>query len=139
LRIFSAYGEGLRKQLFWDLYHKAKHNDDIKLFGTGNESRDFIYIHDLVQAILAVALNADCVGQSINAANGEEIFIKDCVKTFYNLIEEPIKYEFSHQAKKGDPNNWVADISILKSLGYKQKYNLEEGLENYYRWLRSIA
>ncbi len=139
LRIFSAYGEGLRKQLFWDLHHKAIHQNKIELFGSGNESRDFIYIHDLIQAILVVAHKAKCEGQSINVANGEEIFIKDCVKTFYDLFEKSVEYEFSQQVKKGDPNNWVADISILKSLGYKQKYSLEEGLENYYKWLRSIA
>lgn len=139
LRIFSAYGEGLRKQLFWDLYHKVKQEDEIELYGTGLESRDFIYIDDLIQAILVVAMKADCTGQSINVANGKEVYIKDCVKLFYDLFEEPVNFKFSQQTKKGDPNNWVADISILKGLGYQQKYSLEEGLKNYYRWLISIA
>lgn len=139
LRIFSAYGEGLRKQLFWDLYHKVKQNDEIKLFGTGWESRDFIYIEDLIQAILAVAMKANCTGQSINIANGKEIYIKDCVKIFYGLFEKRVNFQFSQHAKKGDPNNWVADISTLKDLGYKQKHSLEEGLKNYYKWVASIA
>jgi dTDP-glucose 4,6-dehydratase/UDP-glucose 4-epimerase len=139
MRIFSAFGEGLKKQLFWDLFHKTESGDVVKLYGTGNESRDFIYIHDLVQAIIAVAENADFRGESINTANGEEIFIKDCVGIFYGLFEHPVKYEFSQQAKKGDPNNWVADISTLRSIGYKQRYSLKEGLENYFRWISSIA
>jgi len=137
LRIFSAYGEGLKKQLFWDLFHKTQNNDQIKLFGSGSESRDFIYICDLVQAILKIALNAECTGQSINVANGEEISIKDCVKEFYDLFEQPLTYQFSGQIRKGDPNNWAADISLLKDLGYKQKYSLREGLENYYKWIIS--
>ena len=138
LRIFSAYGEGLRKQLFWDLFQKTKNNEKIILFGTGNESRDFIYIGDLVQAILNVALYAKYKGQSINVANGEEISIKDCVREFYDLFERPINYRFSGQVRKGDPNNWVADISLLKDLGYKQKYSLKDGLKNYYKWLTEI-
>ncbi|MBN1185293.1 MAG: NAD-dependent epimerase/dehydratase family protein [Bacteroidales bacterium] len=139
LRIFSAYGEGLRKQLFWDLFQKAKQNDEITLYGTGHESRDFIYIDDLIQAIMAAAINTKCAGQSINVANGREVYIKDCVEIFYGLFEKPVNFQFSQQVKKGDPNNWVADISTLKDLGYKQKYSLEEGLKNYYRWIRSIA
>lgn len=51
LRIFSAYGPGLRKQLFWDLYHKIKEQDEPTLWGTGHESRDFIYISDIVRII----------------------------------------------------------------------------------------
>jgi len=51
LRIFSAYGPGLKKQLFYDLYQKTKQKDAIELLGTGNETRDFIYIDDLVIAI----------------------------------------------------------------------------------------
>jgi len=137
LRIFSAYGEGLKKQLFWDLYHKSLKNEKIILFGTGNESRDFIYISDLIQAILTVALNADFVGQSLNVANGEEIYIKDCAKIYFEIFDEPVKYEFSGHGKKGDPNNWVADISSLKDLGYRQKYNLRDGLKNYYKWIKS--
>jgi len=138
LRIFSAYGEGLKKQLFWDLYHKALDKDKIELFGTGNESRDFIYIRDLSQAIFVVARHAKCEGQSINIANGKEVFIKDCVKLFYGLFEETLNYRFSGQEKKGDPNNWVANISLLKDLGYKQKFSLGEGLANYFRWITSI-
>ncbi len=50
LRIFSAYGEGLKKQLFWDLYQKVKANPSVVLFGSGNESRDFIHISDILLA-----------------------------------------------------------------------------------------
>ncbi|MBF4465672.1 NAD(P)-dependent oxidoreductase [Flavobacterium sp. LC2016-12] len=135
LRIFSAYGEGLKKQLFWDLYRKTKDQKQIDLFGSGRESRDFIYILDLVNAIELVANKADFCGETINIANGEEVFIEDCVASFYNNFDDTISYSFSGQGRAGDPNNWIADISILKSLGYERKYNLEKGLENYYRWI----
>ena len=135
VRIFSAYGEGLKKQLFWDLYQKTKSNKKIFLFGTGKESRDFIYISDLLNAIYVIALNTTFEGNVVNVANGEEIFIEDCVKIFYDFFEKKIPYEFSGKGRKGDPNNWVADISILKQLGYKQKYSINEGLYDYYTWV----
>ncbi|MBI1224016.1 MAG: NAD-dependent epimerase/dehydratase family protein [Bacteroidetes bacterium] len=138
LRIFSAFGEGLKKQLFWDLYHKVVGNSTISLYGTGMESRDFIYIGDLINAILIVAEKAEFNGESLNVANGKEILIKDCVNIFYQLFETKINYSFSGHSRKGDPNNWAADISKLKELGYQPKYSLEEGLRNYYEWIRLI-
>lgn len=137
LRIFSAYGEGLKKQLFWDLFQKTKSAGSISLFGTGKESRDFIYIDDLVQAIYLVAQHADFKGQAINVANGSEVFIRDCVKTFYAFFDKPVQYQFMGQGRAGDPNNWVADISILQQLGYKQQYQLANGLKKYYEWIKA--
>ena len=138
LRIFSAYGEGLQKQLFWDLYQKTKLGKEIELWGTGKESRDFIYIKDLLQAIYLVAQNADFKGEIINIANGEEVFIEDCVKTFYNFFDKKIDYKFSGEGRKGDPNNWVADITILKEMGYQQKYSLKDGLNKYFQWAKAV-
>lgn len=138
LRIFSAYGEGLRKQLFWDLYQKTKQKSPILLFGSGNETRDFIYIKDLVSIIDLVVNNYTFDGSGINVANGEEITIKSAVETFYSNFQEKIAFEFNSATRKGDPNNWCADISILKNLGYVSNYNLEAGLKNVYTWMKRI-
>ena len=135
LRIFSAYGEGLTKQLFWDLYQKAKNKPLVILYGTGNESRDFIYIRDLVRVIEIIALKAPFNGASINIANGEEILIGDVVNTFYKNFDQPIRFEFDGTIRPGDPQNWVADIGYIKKLGYQQEYNLNDGLKNYFQWL----
>lgn len=48
VRIFSAYGPGLKKQLLWDISCKLLNDGPLHLFGTGEETRDFIYISDLV-------------------------------------------------------------------------------------------
>ena len=55
LRIFSAYGNGLKKQLFWDLYQKILNSDSIELYGTGNYStltlRDLIFKDGLKSSV----------------------------------------------------------------------------------------
>ncbi|MCD5380377.1 NAD-dependent epimerase/dehydratase family protein [Candidatus Gracilibacteria bacterium] len=134
LRIFSAYGEGLKKQLFWDLYKKVVQNKEISLFGTGEESRDFIHVDDLIQTIALVILHAGFKGEAINIANGEEIYINDAVRLFYQNFSESIDFVFSGSERKGDPSNWVADISLIRSFGYKQTVDFEQGLERYYKW-----
>jgi dTDP-glucose 4,6-dehydratase/UDP-glucose 4-epimerase len=58
VRIFSAYGPGLKKLLFWDLHQKSLSSDKVELFGTGEETRDFIFIDDLVKALELVMVNS---------------------------------------------------------------------------------
>ncbi|SEQ18438.1 NAD-dependent epimerase/dehydratase family protein [Neolewinella agarilytica] len=134
LRIFSAFGDGLRKQLFWDLYQKGRSGNKVTLWGTGMESRDFIHVDDIIQIIDLVIKKGSFSGEAINVANGKEILIKDIVRTFYGCFPEEIDYEFGGQGRKGDPNNWVADISLIKQLGYRQEVSLKDGLKKYYEW-----
>lgn len=138
LRIFSAYGEGLKKQLFWDLYQKTLQRKSITLFGTGSETRDFIYIKDLVEVIDLVIAKAAFNGTAINVANGNEISIKQAVDNFYSFFSTNIEYEFNNFVRQGDPVNWCAEISLLKALGYTPTFTLQQGLENVYTWIQKL-
>ncbi|MEZ4874058.1 MAG: NAD-dependent epimerase/dehydratase family protein [Flavobacteriaceae bacterium] len=133
LRIFSAYGPGLKKQLFWDLYQKSLANNNVTLYGTGKESRDFIYISDLVRAIDCVITKATFQNNIINVANGEEIRIERIAASFFK--DTQTSFVFGGESRQGDPINWVADISLLKALGYEGQVPLEEGIKHYWKWL----
>jgi UDP-glucose 4-epimerase len=136
LRIFSAYGEGLGKQIFWDIAQKSKLNpDSVELWGTGRESRDFIYISDLIQVFEAVQANADFRGEAINVGSGQEIYIEDAAKILLSALEYKGKLRFSQQQRTGDPLRWRADIEQLQRLGFEPKYSLNQGLQNYATWL----
>jgi UDP-glucose 4-epimerase len=135
LRVFSAYGPGLQKQLFWDWYQKAKAGT-IEVYGTGTESRDFIFIDDLVRAIACVVDKAAFQAEAINVANGEEIRIEQAIRIFQSKNGLPFSYSFTQEVREGDPLNWRADIGVLRSFGYVQQVSFEEGIENYCRWLR---
>jgi len=134
VRIFSAFGNGLKKQLFWDLFQKFKSQDFIELFGTGEETRDFIHIDDIIYALDCIVNKADFKGENYNIANGEEIKIKDIAELFVKLTESQKTVIFNKQQKKGDPLFWRADVSKIKALGYKQKISIQEGLRNYIQW-----
>lgn len=137
LRIFSVYGIGLQKQLFWDLYKKAKTRMPFTLYGTGSESRDFINVLDLVKAIEIINEFAPFRADVINVANGEEIMIKDAVSIFFSLFDHDINYSFSGESRTGDPINWLADISKLNLWGYKPSLDIKSGLKQYYDWINS--
>ncbi|KIC92263.1 NAD(P)-dependent oxidoreductase [Flavihumibacter sp. ZG627] len=137
LRIFSAYGEGLKKQLFWDLQKKILNSQDgvVSMFGTGMETRDFIYINDLLKAIHLIILKSKFYGQAVNIASGIETTIKNAVETFVKVSSCDFEVQFLGAAKVGDPVNWKADISILSEIGFFPDFSLEQGLINYYKWV----
>ena len=96
LRIFSVYGPGLKKQILWDINKKIQESKEsrIELFGSGEESRDFIYVDDLVNAIQLIANKGDFKGEVYNVANGQEITIKEVATLFVNEINPNIKLNF---------------------------------------------
>lgn len=136
LRIFSAYGPGLTKQLFWDLYKKTAAGVEIELFGTGNETRDFIYIDDIVNIILLIIKSASFSGECINVANGRQWSVKELAALFINALQWQGNIYFSNTNRLGDPLYWQADINLIKSIGYKQMTSMEDGILNYIKWLK---
>jgi len=135
-RIFSAYGPGLQKQIFWDMYKKINTTGRLEVFGTGNESRDFIYIDDLVQA-LDLVFKCDSSEVIFNVANGKEVTIREIAFEFGKQmgIQDII---FNGVVRQGDPCNWCADITKLKKIGYQQTIDVGTGIENYIRWCRVL-
>lgn len=138
LRIFSAYGPGLRKQLFWDLYHKIKNEPTPTLWGTGGESRDFIFISDIIRIIELAVYNSTFDGQVVNVANGQQITIAEVAECVKNIIGTDKNIIFNNQVRAGDPKNWEADCSIINSWGYSPTVNLKQGVSEYIKWIKDI-
>ena len=139
LRIFSAYGEGLKKQLFWDLYQKYLSSNTIELFGTGQESRDFIYIHDLSFLIQCVIENGIFKGDVINASSGVETSIKVVVELFFSELDKNINVSFNNKIREGDPLNWKSDTKIISLMGFTPQFTIKEGLKRTCKWLKENA
>lgn len=138
LRIFSAYGPRLKKQLFWDLYHKIREQNEPTLWGTGRESRDFIYISDIVKIIELAISHSKFDGEVVNVANGKQITIAEVAETVRRVIGTEKMILFNGAERKGDPINWEANIDTLKSWGYKPCVNLEEGVKQYISWVKEV-
>ena len=139
LRIFSAYGPRLKKQLFWDLYHKIKDQDEPTLWGTGRESRDFIYISDIVRIIDLAISHSKFNGEVVNVANGEQITIAEVADTVRIVMGATKPIKFNGAERKGDPINWEADISIIKGWGYAPQVELETGIKAYVKWVKEYV
>lgn len=136
LRIFSAYGPRLRKQLFWDMYQKFTTKDVIELWGTGNESRDFIYISDIIRIIDLAIINSTFEGEVVNVANGIQTTIKEVASSFVKVLASDKEVKFNNAVRNGDPLNWEADITTISNWGYSRQVSLEEGIKGYVKWIK---
>lgn len=135
LRVFSAYGPYLKKQLFWDLYKKIENKKHINLFGSGNEYRDFIFIDDICLAIEKVINSSSNKNVVYNVSSGQKIIIKNAVDIFYRLLNKNITYSFSGNNLEGYPKGTHANISKIKQIGFDPKYSLEDGLALTIKWM----
>ena len=136
-RVFSAYGPGLRRQVIWDIVHKALTQPEIRLQGTGQESRDFIHVHDIARGLEAILINALLHGEGYNLASGVETRIADLAGLILREIENPPPLTFSGELPPGTPNNWQADIKQISKLGFQPQVSLDDGISNFVAWSRN--
>lgn len=138
IRPFSVFGNGLKKQLLWDICQKLTHSNTIELFGTGNETRDFIHISSLVKLIQHLIEKVAFDTSVFNAASGIETNIKTVAGIFEKHFPGNTQIRFTGNGKEGDPVNWQADISKINSVGFAFQQNLEELVIDYINWFCSL-
>lgn len=137
VRIFSAYGPGLRRQVLWDICQKAILHDFVLLQGTGEESRDFIHALDIAKALFAISNTAAMEGEAYNLAAGREVSIAELAGLVLESLGYGGKLEFDGEVQIGNPLNWKADISKLQALGFAPSVPLEQGVQTFANWCRA--
>jgi UDP-glucose 4-epimerase len=140
LRIFSAYGEGLRKQVVWDLCRKiltahAAGESAVSMHGHGSETRDFIHAADIARAALLVAARPPSeTVEILNVGSGIETSIRSLAQEVLRVLGRDIEITFDGISRLGDPANWRADISPLRNLGFVSHVSFEDGIGRAARW-----
>ncbi len=138
VRIFSAYGPGLRRQVLWDICQKALTQTRLRLQGTGDESRDFIHVRDVAKVIYVLAEKAPCQAEVYNLASGVETTIRELADLILTQLGHQITLEFDGRLPVGNPSNWRADISRLAQFGITlPEVSLERGVNVYVNWCRA--
>ena len=134
LRVFSAYGEGLDRQILWDICTKAATRDEVVLHGTGRESRDFVHASDVARAVCVAARAARFEGEALNVATGVETTTAELARLLLDALGSEVPVRFDGRPRAGDPRNWRADISAIRALGFTPAVALADGARRYARW-----
>ena len=112
--------------------------ENISLFGTGNETRDFIHIQDFVVLIQIIIEKAAFSGEIYNAGCGVQTSIKHVATIFEEHYQNKRTICFDGNLRNGDPLNWEADITFTKNLGFLPTINFRSGLIDYINWFKSL-
>lgn len=136
LRVFSAYGEGLRRQVLWDICRKAL-TGPVELAGTGRESRDFVHAGDVATAVARVAASAEFDGETYNVAGGVETTIDQLAHLLVSSLGTRSTISFSATPRAGDPTRWLADVTRIRGLGWEPSVSIEDGARAYAQWART--
>ena len=134
VRIFSAYGPGLRRQVLWDTCQKVIIQKTVTLQGTGNESRDFVHALDIAKALRVIACDAPMQGEVYNIATGQEVTIRELATLVLKVLDSDCTLQFDGVVPSGTPLNWQADVSKLEALGFTPSVLLERGVKTFANW-----
>jgi UDP-glucose 4-epimerase len=137
LRVFSVYGPGLCKQVLWDIFQKSLNGPVISLYGTGEETRDFIYIDDLAYAVHLAMEHSSFDASVINVASGVSTTIKQLSQLMVEALGGEHTVQFLQQIRPGDPIRWRVNIDRLSSLEMRDSLPIAIGVRRYVDWLQS--
>ena len=105
---------------------RALAGEDLTVYGDGEQTRDFIYVKDIVAANLFFAMESQATGV-FNIANGGRITIDDLAKTIVELTNS--KSRIVHLAERpGDVKHSMACVDKARAAGYRAKHTFAEGL-----------
>jgi UDP-glucose 4-epimerase len=135
LRYFTVYGPRQRPDMaFHRLLRCGLTGEEFTMFGDGEQTRDFTFIDDIVDANLAAAFS-QTPGLVCNVGGGNRVSMNQVITSCENIIGRRIRINRVARAK-GDAAHTGADTSLAKAeLGYSPKVSLEHGLEQEARWI----
>lgn len=140
IRIFNTYGPKMVDdgRVVVNFVKQSIENKPITVYGTGEQTRSFCYIDDMIEGIKKVMFSQDLQGQVINLGNPEELPILDLAKLIKEMTKSKSEIIFE-DFPQDDPKRRLPDISKAKEiLNWQPKISLRAGLEKTIEYLRSI-
>jgi UDP-glucose 4-epimerase len=133
LRIFNGYGPWQRvppshAPVIPQLVKQAVSGGSVVIFGGGEQTRDFVYVDDVVAALAAAARARSVDRAIINVGSGQETSINELVARMARLMGQRLS-PLHNQAQSGGVSRSGADIRLARQkLGFEPRVGLDEGL-----------
>ncbi len=138
LRFFTVYGPGQRPDMAFHKFLKnAMEDEPITIYGTGEQTRDFTYVEDIIAANLA-AMEKGKPGEIYNIGGGHNRKLKEIFPLLNQVAGKEIKIQYMEN-QKGDVPHTAADISkAAADLDYRPRTHIEMGLKEEWEWVQRI-
>ena len=131
-RLANIIGPRSTHGVIYDFIKKLKQNTkELKILGDGNQKKSYMYIEDCINAFLLVRERVDSDFEVFNVGSEDWVTVKEIAKIVCNAlgVNPVFKFTGGKQGWKGDVPLMLLDISKLKELGFKLKYNSREAVE----------
>ena len=142
LRPGNVYGPGQRfgsRGAVIPLFtQKALRNEPITIYGDGSQSRDFVYVADLVRAYLLLAarfLLGEPIGPVINIGTGQSVSVLEVAEAVVRATGSKAPVEHG-PARAGEVASFRLDSTRLRELEFSFRHAFADGVQNYVDWCR---
>jgi UDP-glucose 4-epimerase len=140
LRYFNVYGPGQPPNDYSGVIsiflEQALNNEPITVHGDGGQTRDFVYIDDIVQANL-LAATTEQTGAAYNIGAGESVTIRELAETIVDVTDSDSEIVYT-EGREGDIRHSEADITAAEiQFGYDPSVSLREGIERTIDWFET--
>ncbi|HXC52628.1 MAG TPA: NAD-dependent epimerase/dehydratase family protein [Candidatus Limnocylindrales bacterium] len=138
LRYFTVYGPRQRPDMAFHRFIRAAIEDKpIVLYGDGEQSRDFTFVADIVQANVSAA-ESEATGTVYNLGGGSRTTVNEVIDTIGRLVGRTVRVD-RRETQKGDVRHTAADTSAARrEIAFAPKVTLDEGLERQVAWQKSL-
>jgi UDP-glucose 4-epimerase len=139
LRLFNSYGPGeypgKYRNIIPNFMYRAIQGFPLTITGTGEETRDYTFVEDTVQALLLCMDSYEAIGKTFNTGTGKEVTVRQLAELIVGRYGKQSKIVYQPRRAWDSVTSRCSDIScISKILGYSPQVPLENGLELTYRW-----
>jgi len=140
-RFFNVYGPGevpgRYRNVIPNFFWWAMHGEPLPITGSGEETRDFTYVGDVVEGVLRMGVMQEALGEAINLASETETRVIDLANWINEITGNDAGVEF-HGRRDWDKIVWrrASVEKARKILGYEPKMGMKVGLLQTYKWFK---
>jgi UDP-glucuronate 4-epimerase len=140
LRYFTVYGPGQRPDMAFTRFAQAAlRGDEIVVYGSGEQVRDFTYVEDVVEANLLAATRDVAPGTVLNVAGGSHTTVTEVLQIFEELAGHRLSINRGG-AVAGDVRRTGGDTTAIRAvLGWKPTVTLRDGIARQFAWAADSA
>ncbi|KUP04392.1 epimerase [Bacillus coahuilensis p1.1.43] len=140
-RFFNVYGTRQNPSspysgvisIITDRFKKLMNGEEtiFTLFGDGKQTRDFVYVEDVIQALTLVSENEEAIGRVFNVGTGKETSLVDMISILEKITSTTLPID-QKEERAGDIKHSYSCIDDLESIGFNPHYSMEAGLRKYW-------
>ena len=136
LRLFTVYGPRQRPDMAIRRFLEAAlSGETVAVYGDGNQTRDFTFVSDVVDAML-LASEAETPERVLNICGGSRISLAELLSLIEDVTGRTLRVEHQEAARGDARDTWGDNSLARKAIGFAPKVSLREGVEAAWRWLQ---